>query len=242
MARQARVKDDFGIFYILQTGGDERKLFETDEDRIYFLNILKRAQSKFQFKLYSYCLLCDNEYHLILDVNGGDLSKIMKSINIGYAMYAKCHKPLFKDRYKSHMLTSEDELLKKINVIHHNASSNINTTWNSFCHYNTDTPLKMDWIPVIDLKKDIYGDCNEDKQQIGTCENCIRTLADAKVKLNEVALASEQSLPQLFKNKEKRNQLIRDFRRYSTLSLKELGILFGGLSESSICKILNQSE
>lgn len=243
MARQARVKDDFGIFYIHQIGGDARKLFETDEDRVYFLNILKRSQSKFQFKLYSYCLLSDNEYHLILDVNGGDLSKIMKSINIGYAMYTKCEKPLFKDRYKSQMIISKAQLIDKIKSIHHNSKDNQGSNYNSFCHYNSDTPLRMHFIPVIDLNSDAsIGKCNDKKIQIRTCENCIRTLEDAKSKLNEIALNTNQTLSEIYKDKEKRNQLIREFRRQSTLSLKELGVLFGGLSESTVCKILNLLE
>jgi REP element-mobilizing transposase RayT len=243
MARQARVKDEFGIFYIRQTGGDERKLFENDNDRVYFLNILKRSQSKFQFKLYAYCLLSDNEYHLILDVNGGDLSKIMKSINIAYAMYVKCEKPLFKDRYKSQMISSNDELKNKTQMIHHNAMDSKNTSWNSFCHYNSKTPLAMNFIPVIDLKDNSSKYSCEDKtSRIGTCVDCIRTVSDAQSKLDEIAKRSGQSLSEIFKDRERRNQLIQDFRRQSTLSLKELGNLFGGLSESSVCKILNHLE
>jgi DNA-directed RNA polymerase specialized sigma subunit len=44
----------------------------------------------------------------------------------------------------------------------------------------------------------------------------------------------------LIKNKEERNKMIKHFRKNSTLSLKEIGSIFGGLSESSICKILSK--
>ncbi|HCW73194.1 MAG TPA: hypothetical protein DHM90_04710 [Clostridiaceae bacterium] len=54
-----------------------------------------------------------------------------------------------------------------------------------------------------------------------------------------MTLERGMSLTELLKEKELRNELILKFRKNSTLSLKELGSLFGGLSESSICKILN---
>lgn len=242
MPRQARIKDDFGFFYIHQIGSDERNLFEKDEDRTYFLEILKRAQSKFQFKLYAYCLLADNEYHLVMDVNGGDLSKIMKSINIGYAMYTKCQGRLFKDRYKSQLLKSQVELDQIIHSVHDNAKQS--SYWNSYCNYDTQSPLKMDWLtPLHASDTDLSNiDCTKSDSLSTTCKDCIRSLSEAQIKLDAVALVAEQSLPQLFKDKACRNQLIRDFRRQSTLSLKELGQLFGDLSESTVCKILNHDD
>jgi hypothetical protein len=41
-------------------------------------------------------------------------------------------------------------------------------------------------------------------------------------------------------NKAIRNELIKEFRQNSTLSLNEIGDLFGGISASGICKILNK--
>lgn len=238
MPRQARIKDDFGIFYIHQSGSDERNLFEKDEDRSYFLEILKRAQSKFQFKLYAYCLLADNAYHLVIDVNGGDLSKIMKSINIGYAMHTKCQGRLFKDRYKSQLIKNQVELTQIIQTVHGNAKQS--SYWNSYCNYDTQAPLKIDWItPLYGADA---GSCTNPDTLPTTCKDCIRSLAEAQSKLEAIALIAEQSLPQLFRDKVCRNQLIRDFRRNSTLSLKELGLLFGDLSESTVCKILNNND
>jgi len=67
----------------------------------------------------------------------------------------------------------------------------------------------------------------------------METLEEAEEKLKEVSLERGLSLEELLKEKEIRNDLILRFRKNSTLSLKELGALFGGLSESSICKILS---
>lgn len=229
LARQARIKDPYGTFHITQSGGKNRVLFEGDDDRKHFLEILRRAQSKFQFRLYAYCLLSDNTYHLVLDLNGADMSKVMKSINIGYAMYLDTKEPLFKDRYKSTLLedtASTENVIKKIHE-----KGDRETVFNSFCTYDLTSPLKLDWVsPLTDFNKAL----NEED-----CRNCIETIDEAQKKLFEVTLEREMSLTELLKEKELRNELILKFRKNSTLSLKELGSLFGGLSESSICKILN---
>ena len=48
------------------------------------------------------------------------------------------------------------------------------------------------------------------------------------------------ALGEIYKDKSLRNTYIHFFRKHSILSLRDLGLLFGGLSESTVCKILNQ--
>lgn len=229
VARQARIKDPYGTFHITQSGGTGRVLFETDTDREYFLETLRRAQSKFQFRLYAYCLLSDNTYHLVMDLNGADMSKVMKSINIGYAMHVNAKEPLFKDRYKSLLLKDRSLTEEVVKKLHQNGQDR--TLFNSYCTYDPHEPLKLDWVsPLRTEAKDVEPE---------ECRNCIETLDEAEQKLKEVSGEKGLTLSELFKEKELRNELILKFRKNSTLSLKELGSLFGGLSESSICKILN---
>ncbi|NDL66588.1 transposase [Anaerotalea alkaliphila] len=225
MARQARVKDAYGIYHVHQQGGLSRNLFLDDEDRAYFLSLLQKAQQNFQCRIYAYCMLADNEYHLVLDVNGGDLSKIMKSINIRYAMHAKCDGHLFKDRYRSTLLSGPEALARTVQSVHAKASLAGVGLWNSFCTYNLERPLELG------RQMDSGGDC----------PHCIQSLEEADARLDQVAKDLGTTRESLVRNKAQRNLLIMDFRKNSTLSLKELGLLFGGLSESSVCKILNKS-
>lgn len=229
VARKARIKDPYGTFHITQSGGGQKLLFEKEEDRTEFLEILKKAQTQFQFKLYAYCLLSDNQYHLVMDLNGADMSKVMKSINIGYAMYKDQKEPLFKDRYKSELLKDTEDAEDVVKTLHKNGIPG--SLWNSYCTYDTAAPLKLDWISTIEKRAD--------KENTSPCRNCMETLEEAEEKLKEVSVEKGLSLEELLKEKEIRNDLILKFRKNSTLSLKELGTLFGGLSESSICKILN---
>lgn len=233
MARHARQKDDFGVFHIIQTGGGRRKIFESDKDRLYLLSVLAKAHAKFDFKLYAYCLINDDSYHLVLDVNGGDLSKIMKSINISYAMYAKCEERLFKDRYRSTLLESDLALYDVLSLLRENGQKH--DTWNSFCVSQNGSAFAMDPVPVHIPKETLQPPELDDG-----CQDCIRSVSEAYEKLSSLAQADNTSIEAIIQDKNHRNELIRRFRGHSTLSLKDLGQIFGGLSESSVSKILSQ--
>jgi hypothetical protein len=257
MARKAREKNVFGTYLIKQFGGTCRPLFQNDQDRQKFIEILKKAKAKFGFKLFAYCLNDPNGYELILFDNGSDISKIMKSINISYGMYAACEGKLFKDRYKSSLIENFPSLLKLTREVN---KEDKNSQWNSYCVYSDLSRDPFDLIDMDDLlhlvNKDINlaksslvdyldGDaeailCDSNKTFCSDEQKCLTCKDDAQKKLEEVANAKGISVSELLKDKHLRNILIKQFRRESTLSLKALGVLFGGLSESTVCKILNQ--
>lgn len=224
MARTARVKSEFGIFHITQHGGSCRELFVSNEDRERFISILNRSKSKFDFKLHGYCLINPNSYDLIIDVNGGDLSKIMKSINIAYAMYAKCEGKLFSDRYKSTLLESDEDLNKIKDKLRHKKERVDDEHCFNMC---------FDTFDLTHYKTTLLAINFDD------CQGCLTCVDKALTKLQRYATNNNICLEDINKDRELRNQLIKTFRQSSTLSLKSLGKLFGGLSESSISKIIN---
>ena len=237
LARHARIKKNFGVFHIHQTSGEEVALFQNDADRDYFLEILQRAQRKFAFKLYAYCVHSPHEYHLILDPNGSDLSQIMKSINIGYAMHVKSTEPLFRDRYKSELLDSPEQILQIMDVLRHRPEQGNER----HCYHQDIRAFELEAAAGSEsaLRFAGGGSCREGAGALGG-QGGQRWGVGAGKQRKKVAGEGGSSVEELLKNKMCRNQLIKDFRRQSTLSLKELGQLFGGLSESSVCKILNQ--
>ncbi len=220
MARQARNKSNFGTYHIIQKGGKTRKLFESDMDREKFVEIVEKAKNKNGFILHGFCLLDDNGYDLIIETLGTDISNIMKSINISYSMYVKCQGKLFSDRYKSYQLRGPVDLYETKRLIR-TQKENLNP---SSCYNKC--------FEVIDTKTftdDYFTDC----------QNCITCLDGAREKLSDIAEVKGLSLNDMIGDKDKRNQLIKAFRKHSTLSMKNIGILFGGLSESSVSKIIN---
>lgn len=81
MPRQARIKGGFSIYNIIQRGNERKSLFLSDNDRSQFIETLERMKKKYNFLLYAYCLM-DNHVHLLIDDNGNDISRLIKSINL----------------------------------------------------------------------------------------------------------------------------------------------------------------
>ena len=65
MARKARQKSSTGIYHVIIRGIGKQILFEEDQDRQYFLNLLKKYKSEQQISLYCYCLM-ENHVHLLV--------------------------------------------------------------------------------------------------------------------------------------------------------------------------------
>jgi len=82
--------------------------------------------------------------------------------------------------------------------------------------------------------------CDKDIVLCDNIRECIRTKKEAEMRIGTLLDKKGYTFKELIKNKDERNKLIKYFRKNSTLSLKEIGSIFGGLSESTICKILSK--
>lgn len=234
MARQARVKDNFGVYHIRQQGNFHRNLFDDDRDRNKFLAIVSSSREKNDFKLYGYCLANPNRFQLIINSNGADISKIMQEINIKFALYLDSSLPIFKDRYKSKLIRDKETLMSILEKMHKDGRE-MASGYNSYCFYD-ENELRTTFLLDIEDLESLPADCKSIDRQDG---NCISNLSQAKAQLNNIAKLENANIDELLKDKQRRNKLIKEFRRNSTLTLKELGLVFGNLSESTICKILN---
>ena len=219
MARQAREKSNFGTYHIIQKGGTVRKLFQTYEEREKFIDIVEKSKIKNGFILHGFCLLDDNGYDLIIETMGTDISNIMKSINISYSIYAKCDGKLFSDRYKSFQLDGPVELYESKRRLRTQRENLEPSSCYNQCFEIIDTK---------ELTDEYFTDC----------ECCISCLDSANEKLQDIARQKGLNLTVLLHDKDSRNELIKAFRKHSTLSMKNLGELFGGISESSVSKII----
>jgi putative transposase len=126
MPRTARIKSPIGIYHVMIRSISEIDLFKSDEDKNKYLEILKKYQSTFLFKVYSYCLM-SNHAHFAIDTCGADLSEFMKSINQSYVSYYNYkyerHGHVFQDRFKSKPIGKDDYLITLTAYIHQNPSS-----------------------------------------------------------------------------------------------------------------------
>jgi REP element-mobilizing transposase RayT len=123
MPRMARQKTYDAIFHVMCKSITEVDLFKDDIDKLEYVRLIKEYQKVFKFKVYGYCLM-SNHVHLLIDVNGADISMIMHGINYSYAGYFNRthHREghLFKDRFKSKMVNKEVYLYALSAYIHNN--------------------------------------------------------------------------------------------------------------------------
>jgi hypothetical protein len=176
-----------------------------------FLETVKKTKAKYGFKLYGLSVN-KSGYEMVLYDNGNDITKIMKSLNISFAMQYKCEheacQTVFKERYKS-------EIIQPVNI-----DSTIRQL--SLCLY---------------VEEDLFDAYIVEEHSSEACLDCYET---AQSKLSDLLASEQLTFEEMLKKKPLRNAYIKDFRKRSTLSLVEIGHLFGGLSESAICKILNK--
>lgn len=123
MPRTARIKGIRNTYHIIQRGNERKNIFLCDEDRYKFLDTLERMKKKYNFELQAYCLM-DNHVHLLINDNGNDISKIIKSINISYAYYFnKVYRRighLFQDRFGSEVIENDKYHITVSAYIHDN--------------------------------------------------------------------------------------------------------------------------
>lgn len=118
-----RLKSKESIYHVMCRSISEVDLFKSDSDKYKYIEFIKKYQRIYEFKVYGYCLM-KNHVHLLIDVNGADISSIMHSINFSYAQYFnkehKRHGHLFQDRFKSKIVADERYLFTLSAYIHKN--------------------------------------------------------------------------------------------------------------------------
>ena len=123
MPRRARTKSHEFIYHIMCRSISEFNLFRDDDDKNYYLDILKKYCGKFHCTVFAYCLM-DSHLHIQLDPQGFDLSRFMHSVNLSYAVYYnlkyKRHGHVFQGRFESKVISSDRYNLAVNAYIHNN--------------------------------------------------------------------------------------------------------------------------
>ena len=164
MARALRLAQytPHGTYHIMNRGSSDTVIFKNAADKETFLKILKKAQTIYNFTLYSYCLM-DTHFHLLINSNGANISDYMKYVQQCFAMYynrtyaRKGH--VFADRFKSvpaidkpNSITSSAELSMSA-YIHNNPKDvigyNGRTEKYKYCSFGIYLGLRKDKLNIL---------------------------------------------------------------------------------------------
>lgn len=176
MPRALRRLPDKGFYHIISRGNNRLAVFNTKGGCEKFIGILKMAKTKFDWRIYHYCLM-PNHVHLLSYVeNGMDLPLIMQYVlqeysrwyrkKIGYLGY------LWQGRYKSPLIESDGYLLQCGRYIERNpVRANLVTKpedypWSSYRHYVgtakdpiiNENPLYAEFGIIEDARQQAYRD------------------------------------------------------------------------------------
>lgn len=143
MPRSGRIPSESGFYHVTARGNGRQIIFEDDVDRRAFLDLLSKCKAKQSVEIIAWCLM-DNHIHLLIEDRQGNMSKMMRALIGGYAVYFnKRHKHVghvFQDRFGSSPVESDVYILESVQYIHNNpAKAGIclaeEYPWSSFSEY-----------------------------------------------------------------------------------------------------------
>ncbi len=123
MPRKARQKSSTKVYHVILRGNAKQDIFLENYDYYKFIKEIKRTKGKYQYELYTYCLMT-NHVHLVLYDKMDQLSKLLQSLMISYSSYwnKKTERVghLFQNRFLSKNVETESYLKTVCRYIHQN--------------------------------------------------------------------------------------------------------------------------
>jgi len=123
MPSKKRIWYPGATYHITSRGNRKSKLFKDKEDYKTYLGIIRGSKHKYNFKVYTYCLMT-NHIHLQLQTEEIEIWKIMRRINLHYAKYFNNKYDLvghvFEGRYRSSIIENDYYQLLTSRYIHLN--------------------------------------------------------------------------------------------------------------------------
>ncbi len=242
MVRQARTESETGFYHIMVRGVNKEKIFKTEREKERIVMIIKEKMQEVLCKIVAYCVM-DNHMHLIIIAEKSELVKIMKKVNISYAMsYNQRHErigPVFQDRFKSENITDEGYLYGAIRYIHNNpikagmVSKAEEYRWSSIREYLSDEKIIID----IETKEEIMGGFISEKDfiEFHNIEDDTNHLEIKEEAEKEKKIWAEKIIQDYFKEKgiidkgqaKKEEGLLKKLLKETDLSYRKIAELTG---------------
>jgi REP element-mobilizing transposase RayT len=121
MGRPNRIQFSGACYHIMLQGNNRQDIFMGNQDRRYFLSLMKAYKERYDLKVYAYALMA-NYVHLLIETGEPNLSKVMQGFNTAYTKYFnQKHNTIghvFQGRYKALLVDKENFLLELTRYIH----------------------------------------------------------------------------------------------------------------------------
>ena len=252
MVRVSREMSRTGMYHIMLRGINKQNIFEEDEDRYKFLEILKYFKGICKYELYSYCLM-SNHIHILLKELDDTVSIAIKRISASYVLwYNKKYDRsghLFQERFKSEPVNDEGYFIRVLRYIHQNpikagmTNSLLETKWTSHYDYISEPNLvDIDFVlelfsPKRDKAIDLYiSYMNEDNEDecLDLDNKIVLSDNDVLTYLRSLGVENISALQQM--DLASRNDIIKKIKNLDAISLRQISRITG-ISKSVIGRI-----
>jgi putative transposase len=123
LPRQPRVDGPGLVHHLMVRGIERRAIFLDRQDREVFLARFELISLECSARTYAWALM-PNHAHLVTTADEGSISKVMARLGTAYAMYFNRRYArsghLFQNRFKSRVVTSDEDLMNLIRYVHRN--------------------------------------------------------------------------------------------------------------------------
>jgi putative transposase len=114
MPRVARVVVPGLPHHVTQRGNNRQDVFFTNDDRRFYLKLLREQSSRYDLKIRAYCLMTNHVHLVVVPGNAASLAKTLASVHLKYAQYlnrmhGRCGH-LWQSRFYSCVLQGRHEL------------------------------------------------------------------------------------------------------------------------------------
>lgn len=121
MGRPNRIQYAGACYHVMLQGNNRQDIFLGNQDRRYFLSLLKGYKDRYDLKVYAYALM-SSYVHLLIETGRPNLSRVMQGFNTAYTKYFnQKHNTVghvFQGRYKALLVDKENYLLELTRYIH----------------------------------------------------------------------------------------------------------------------------
>ncbi len=102
--------------HIVQRGNNRNACFFSDDDYLFYLDVLGQGLQRYHVKLHAYCLMTNHVHLLMTPEDEFGISHVMQYTGRGYAQYINMtyHRNgrLWEERYKQSLVDADNYLLK----------------------------------------------------------------------------------------------------------------------------------
>lgn len=221
MARSARNTLQSNL--VLVTQNCNGTLYRNDQDREFFLTLLKKVQMNFNCHILAFCCNESDRFQIIIDTQGANISKIIQSLTIAYSIYRKSETKLFTQRFKTRAILSETQLKDVVQEIQKDQKDY------AACCMMSETMAKYEWMKPYNQKLFIQIERNKQTLNKEELENLLKIML----------MENKIGFIEFKRNKTIRNEWIKQLRQKYDCNLKCLAEVLE-ITESSVSKIINR--